>query len=271
MDKYAVIGSPIKHSLSPEIHRMFAAQTGQELEYTAIEVTIDTLFDSINRLAREGYKGLNITVPLKGIAWDMADNCNEASNRAQAVNTLKFEADGRRCGFNTDGIGFLRDLTVNHNVELQDKDILILGAGGAVRGILAPLIGTRPRSLTIANRTVEKCELLAEKFSDLAEIAACGYPALEGKQFDIIINGTAAGLHNEVPPLPDNILRTAGVSYDMMYGKEPTAFVKWGQQQNAALALDGLGMLVEQAAEAFKIWRNVSPNTAEVITALRAP
>lgn len=269
MDRYAVIGSPISHSLSPRIHTLFAEQTGQQLEYTAIEVQPETFFGRINELVEAGYKGLNVTVPLKQLAWEMADNCAEAADRAKSVNTLRFDDNGMRCGFNTDGQGLLQDLSVNHNIELRDKRILLLGAGGAVRGVLTPLLSTLPASITIANRTVSKAEQLALEFSDLGSVTGNGYESLSGQTFDIIINGTSTGLDNDIPPLPENILAGGGIAYDMFYAQQATAFVRWGQAQNAAKSLDGLGMLVEQAAAAFQIWRAASPDTTAVIKALR--
>ncbi|HEY3487113.1 MAG TPA: shikimate dehydrogenase [Gammaproteobacteria bacterium] len=269
MDKYAVIGSPISHSLSPRIHAIFAQQTRQALEYEALEVRPEEFFEQINRLQNSGYKGLNITLPLKQLAWETADLCSPDCDRAQAVNVLAFEQDGRRHGFNTDGSGLLRDLTVTHAVQLEHKDILILGAGGAVRGILAPLLRSHPRQIIIANRTVDKAVQLAENFKDLGRVSGCGLNALDGR-YDLIINGTAAGINDELPALPDGILGDGGISYDLMYGIQPTAFVRWGQEQGARLALDGLGMLIEQAAESFYIWRGIKPDTRPVLKQLRS-
>lgn len=269
MGRYAVIGSPIKHSLSPKIHSRFAEQTGEQLEYTAIEVKADEFFGKINQLVDSGLVGLNVTVPLKELAWEMADSCDELADRAKAVNTVKLEEDGQRCGFNTDGKGLLKDLTSNHQVELSGKRILLLGAGGAARGVLAPLLSCKPDTLIVANRTVEKAEQLAEEFTDMGSINGSGFPELKGQTFDIIINATSTGLQGEVPPLPQGILLEGGVAYDMFYAQEATAFVKWGVAQGAGQSLDGLGMLVEQAAEAFYIWRGVRPETQAIIAELR--
>jgi shikimate dehydrogenase len=270
MDKYAVIGSPISHSLSPRIHAAFAQQTGQQLEYTAIEINPENFFDRLTELQDAGYKGLNITLPLKGLAWEASDVCSADCDRAQAVNVLAFEADGRRHGFNTDGSGLLRDLTVTSGVRLEDKQILVVGAGGAVRGILAPLLRSGPRRITVANRTADKALELAENFRDLGVIEGCGLQQISGN-YDLIINGTAAGIDNNLPPLPDDILAPGAVSYDLMYARgEPTAFVRWGRNHGARLALDGLGMLVEQAAESFYIWRNVKPDPRPVLATLRS-
>jgi shikimate dehydrogenase len=274
IDKYAVIGSPISHSLSPRIHAAFAQQTGQQLEYTAIEIKPEVFIDRMNELQDAGYKGLNITLPLKGMAWEAADACSADCNRAQAVNVLAFNPDGSRHGFNTDGSGLLRDLTVTNGIRLDDKRILILGAGGAVRGILAPLLRSGPRRITVANRTADKALELVESFRDLGEIEGCGLDAITPERYvhhyDLVINGTAAGIDNSVPPLPDNILAPGAVTYDLMYAKQPTAFVRWGQSHGAHLALDGLGMLVEQAAESFYIWRSVKPDPRPVLTMLRS-
>lgn len=273
MDKYAVIGSPISHSLSPRIHAAFAQQTGQQLEYTAIEIRPENFFDRLNELQDSGYKGLNITLPLKGLAWEAADVCSTDCDRAQAVNVLAFNEDGSRHGFNTDGSGLLRDLTVTNAIALENKNILILGAGGAVRGILAPLLRSRPRQITIANRTPDKALQLVENFHDLGAIKGCGLdeisPSRDEHRYDLIINGTAAGIENGLPPLPDDILAPGAVTYDLMYARDPTAFVHWGRGQGARLALDGLGMLVEQAAESFYIWRSVKPDPKPVLTMLR--
>ncbi|HEX5056501.1 MAG TPA: shikimate dehydrogenase [Gammaproteobacteria bacterium] len=274
MDKYAVIGSPISHSLSPKIHAAFAQQTGQELEYTAIEIKPEEFFDRLNELQNAGYRGLNVTLPLKGLAWEAADTCSADCNRAQAVNVLALNSDGSRHGFNTDGSGLLRDLTVTNGIRLEGRRILIVGAGGAVRGILAPLLRSGPLRITVANRTADKALELAESFSDLGEIEGCGLDGIAPKHsaqlYDLVINGTAAGIDNSLPALPDDILAPGAVTYDLMYARQPTAFVKWGRDHGARLALDGLGMLVEQAAESFYIWRTVKPDPRPVLAMLRA-
>jgi shikimate dehydrogenase len=271
MDKYAVIGSPISHSLSPRIHAAFAQQTGQQLEYTAIEIKPEEFFDRLNELQGAGFKGVNITLPLKGLAWETADTCSADCNRAQAINVLTFNRDGSRHGCNTDGSGLLRDLTVTHGIALESRDILILGAGGAVRGILAPLLRGHPRRITVANRTVDKASQLAASFRDLGTIEGCGLGDIAGQRYDLIINGTSAGIDGGLPALPDDILAPAGVTYDLMYARQsPTAFVHWGENHGARLALDGLGMLVEQAAESFYIWRSVKPEPRPVLAMLRA-
>ena len=268
-NRYAVIGSPIKHSLSPRIHSMFAEQTDQDIEYTAIEVLPDKFFHQINTFAKEGYHGLNVTLPLKGLAWEMADRCEPTANRAKAVNTIRFERDGRRSGFNTDGVGLLQDLSNNYKIDLQGLRILLLGAGGAVRGVLAPLLYEKPECIVIANRTADKALKLAREFRDLGTVKGGGYDLLEGLHFDLIINGTAASLAGEIPPIPGGILDPEGITYDMLYSATPTPFMQWGSEQGAARNYDGLGMLVEQAAESFSLWRSLRPNSQEVIQRLR--
>lgn len=268
-DRYAVFGNPIAHSKSPQIHRLFAEQTGQVLEYSAQLSEPEEFAQDVMMLLVADGKGCNITVPFKQEAWELADELNDYAQRAKAVNTLVFRDDGTMLGANTDGIGIVRDLQQNHDLNLQAKRILLLGAGGAVRGVLQPILEAQPSSLFIANRTASKAVELATDFAELGAVVGGGFADIEG-QFDLIINGTAASLQGELPPLPANCLASGGSTYDMMYAAEPTAFVSWGQQQGAVQALDGLGMLVEQAAEAFFIWRGVRPNTAAVLQQLRA-
>lgn len=269
MDKYAVIGSPIGHSLSPRIHALFAEQTGQSIEYSAVEVKPDQFFHQINNFSENGYRGLNVTLPLKSLAWEMADRCEPTANRAKAINTIRFERDGQRSGFNTDGIGLLRDLTENHDIDLQGLRVLILGAGGAVRGVLAPLLYEKPSCLTIANRTAEKAVQLAKEFRDLGSVQGGGYDTLQKQKFDLVINGTSASLTGKLPPLPDGILSADATVYDMLYSAKPTTFMDWGTAQGAARNYDGLGMLVEQAAESFSLWRSARPDSRIVITTIK--
>ncbi|MBK7540570.1 MAG: shikimate dehydrogenase [Candidatus Competibacteraceae bacterium] len=268
-DQYAVMGHPIAHSKSPRIHALFAAQTGQSLEYRAILVEPGGFAAAARAFRDAGGKGLNVTLPFKQNAWVFADLSSVRAERAGAVNTLIFEPGGTR-GENTDGTGLVRDLTVNHGYSLAGRRVLLLGAGGAARGVLQPLLLEGPAQLVIANRTAGKALELALRFGDLGKVSASGFAELAGRQFDLIINATAAGLSAEVPPLPDGVLAPEGWCYDFLYGNEPTAFVRWGLEQGAARALDGLGMLVEQAAEAFRLWRGVLPETQPVIAALRA-
>lgn len=267
--RYAVMGNPIAHSKSPRIHATFASQTQQDLDYTAILVEPGGLKSAIEDFRRQGGQGLNITVPFKTDAFALADQHSERALRAEAANTLVLNKDGTIFADNTDGAGLVRDLTHNHGLLLEGKRILVLGAGGAVQGVLLPLLMEKPQRLVIANRTAEKAVALANKFAGAGNVSGGGFDALAGEQFDLIINGTAASLKGEVPAIPDDVLAKDGVCYDMMYGNEPTAFVRWGNQHAASQSLDGLGMLVEQAAESFRLWRGIQPDTAPVIRLLR--
>lgn len=269
IDHYAVMGNPIRHSKSPLIHHLFAEQTGQAVSYEAILVERGGLADAVAAFKEEDGKGLNITVPFKQDAWQIADRLSPRAQRAGAVNTLAFQTDGTLFGDNTDGVGLVRDLTGNLGITLTGRRILMLGAGGAARGVLAPLLEQQPATLVIANRTIERAEQLAESFSDLGELSGMGFAALQGRHFDIIINATAAGLRGKVPDLPEGVIHADSCCYDLMYSSEPTAFVRHARALGVQQAYDGLGMLVEQAAESFRLWRGVFPATAPVIAALR--
>ncbi len=266
--RYAVMGNPIQHSKSPRIHALFARQTGQNIEYSAIQVDPGGLEQAIGNFQASGGKGLNITVPFKRTAWELMDELSERARLAGAVNTILFRNHSRH-GDNTDGVGLVRDLRHNHAITLENRDILLLGAGGAARGVLEPLLAERPARLVIANRTPNRAHDLADRFSPLGEVRGCGLAALEGQRFDLIINATAASLAGELPPLPDELLNAGGCCYDMMYGPEPTPFLQWAKAHGAGKTIDGLGMLVEQAAESFFLWRGVRPNTGPVIEILR--
>lgn len=269
IDRYAVFGNPVEHSKSPFIHARFAAQTGQQLEYTAECVEPGDFEDAVARFAENNGKGLNITVPFKQEAWQLATRRSERAERAGAVNTLVIHGKDDYYGDNTDGVGLIRDLTINHGLQLEGKHILIVGAGGAVRGVIEPLLRTRPASLTIANRTKEKALQLAHDFGDLGNIRGCGFDEFGSNRYDVIINGTSASLSGEVPALPAALIHENTFCYDMMYATEATPFMRWAQQQGAKGVADGKGMLVEQAAESFRIWRGCKPDTAPVIAALR--
>ena len=269
IDRYAVMGNPIAHSKSPQIHQQFAEQTGEQLSYEKVKVETENFADAVTDFYNNNGKGLNITVPLKEEAFRLATRLTERAQRAGAVNTLILHAENNYTGDNTDGVGMVNDLTVNHNIELRDKDILILGAGGAVRGVLEPVIKQQPARLVIANRTKERAENLASDFSDIAQLEVYEFSQLAGQKFDIIINGTSASLSGELPPLPDNLFKAQAAAYDMMYGKEDTPFMQWAKQNHAATVLDGLGMLVEQAAESFYCWRHIRPETLPVISSIR--
>lgn len=267
-DRYAVFGHPIRHSKSPRIHGLFAVQTGQSLIYTAEEVPPKSFETRLAEFLAAGGKGLNCTVPLKELAYRVADRRSERVARAKAANTLRLEADGRLYADNTDGIGLLRDLTVNLGLSLAGRRILLLGAGGASRGILAPLLEQGPARIVIANRTADKAIQLAREFTGLGAIEGGGLTGLGGERFDLVLNATAASLSGHAPDLPANLLLPGAACYDLAYGSEPTAFVRWGEQAGAALSVDGVGMLVEQAAEAFLLWRGVRPDTGPVIALL---
>ena len=270
MDKYAVIGNPIEHSRSPDIHAAFARQTGIALEYCRILGDLENFEGDVRRFLAEGGQGLNVTVPFKEQAWRLADELSPRAQTAGAVNTLIRLDDNRLQGDNTDGVGLVRDLSLNQGFRFGGKRILMLGAGGAVRGVMRPLLEQRPKRVIIANRTAAKAYSLAQGLAQYGRVAGCGFDELEGMEFDLIINGTAAGLGGEVPAIPTGTLAKEGWTYDMLYSEQATAFQRWSREQGAARALDGLGMLVEQAAESFYLWRDVLPETAPVIAMLRS-
>lgn len=270
--RYAVMGNPINHSKSPQIHTTFAQQTGQNIEYTAIHVDVGGFNQAVSHFQAHGGKGLNVTVPFKLDAWKLSDSLSSRAERAGAVNTLILNQDSSIHGDNTDGIGLVNDIMDHLSWPLAQQRVLILGAGGASRGVIGPIIDKKPASLFIANRTASKAIELAGLFSDMyssVNIDAGGYETLTGQQFDVIINATAASLQGEVPPLPDNLLASPGYCYDMMYADKQTAFMLWAEQYGAENISDGLGMLVGQAAESFYIWRNVKPEVGKVIQSIR--
>ena len=268
-DRYAVIGNPIEHSKSPQIHAAFARQTGEDIEYGRVLGDPKQVEASFRRFFAAGGKGLNVTVPFKEAAWRIADERSARAETARAVNTLILLDDGRLRGDNTDGVGLVRDLKDNQGLVLAAKRILLLGAGGASRGVARPLLEEGPETLVIGNRTASRAVELASALKPLGPVQGCGLDALAGRAFDLIINGTAAGLQDEVPPIPDGCLAPGGWTYDMMYGDQRTAFCRWGKAHGAVQAPDGLGMLVEQAAESFFLWRGVRPKTGPVIAMLR--
>jgi shikimate dehydrogenase len=266
-DKYAVVGNPIAHSKSPQIHKMFAEQTGQDISYEAILAPLDGFAATIARLRTSGYKGCNVTVPFKFEAFKLATEITRRAQLAQAVNTLTLTA-GATAGDNTDGTGLLRDIEKSIGCKLRDKRILLMGTGGAAYGAAAALVEANARRVLVGYRTRDKAESLAAQFnqhSELVQIAA--YPDIK-EQFDVIINATSSGLAGEMPDLVRDVFAPGALAYDMMYGRE-TPFMKFARANGAALVSDGLGMLVEQAAESFYIWRGVRPDTAPVIAALR--
>ncbi|MBA4502938.1 shikimate dehydrogenase [Marinobacterium marinum] len=269
-DRYAVFGNPIAHSKSPQIHARFAKQTGQVLTYTAEHIEENDFEAAVERFLQGDGKGLNITVPFKERAWALAQWRSERAELAGAVNTLYRLDDGRIAGDNTDGIGLVRDLADNSGVTLNGARVLVLGAGGAVRGVLQPLLAAGVASILVANRTLARAETLAELFADDSRVRASGFDQVPAEAFDLIINGTSASLQGELPPVPAAAVGASTACYDMMYGAEPTPFCRWASEQGAARVVDGLGMLVEQAAESFRIWRGVQPDTESVIADLRA-
>ena len=269
MDQYVVFGNPVGHSKSPAIHRLFAEQTGEQLEYSTLLAPLEDFANCALGFFKQG-RGANVTVPFKEDAFRLCDVLTDRARRAGAVNMLTRLENGGLRGDNTDGLGLVRDLTVNVGVSLKGKRILLLGAGGAVRGVIESLLEQQPVSLIIANRTVDKAEQLAEIFKDLGPVASSGFDWLE-ESVDIIINATSASLAGELPPIAASLIEPGvTVCYDMMYGKEPTPFCRWATEHGAKLSVDGFGMLVEQAAVAFTYWRGVEVDTAPVLKALRA-
>lgn len=277
-DLYAVFGNPIAHSKSPAIHAAFAADTGEALVYEARLAAVDGFKQAIADFVAAGGKGANVTVPFKEEAFRLCTQLSDRAARAGAVNTLRF-VGGEIFGDNTDGAGLVRDITANLGYPLAGKRILLLGAGGAARGVLAPLLACQPASLFLANRSGDKAEALVAAFADLAApgagvqnlaVDAGNFAKIAGKSFDVVINATSASLSGIGLPLPPAVFAAGALAYDMMYGKGETPFMAQARQQGAANCADGLGMLVEQAAEAFFIWRGVRPQTAAVLASLRA-
>jgi len=269
-DRYAVVGNPVAHSLSPRIHAEFARQTGQALSYTAIEIAIGAFRKGIDDLRQQGFRGLNVTVPFKREAFELCDQLTARATTAGAVNTLSLRENGDIHGDNTDGIGLVRDLAHNLQIKITGQNLLILGAGGAARGVLEPLLALSPASLTIANRSIDKAIDLARDFRTAGKIEVVPYTQLKAAGFHLIINATAAGISNQIPPISPALLEQTEVCYDMMYNLEKaTAFVAWSQQHGVRRCYDGLGMLIEQAAEAFLLWRGVRPETRAIEAMLR--
>jgi shikimate dehydrogenase len=267
-DPYAVIGHPVEHSRSPEIHAAFAAQTGQNIEYQRLPAAFDAFATTVRAFLDEGGLGLNVTLPFKQEAAAFADTVSERARSAGAVNTLVRQADGHIYGDNTDGMGLVRDLTNNLGLVLAGQRILMLGAGGAVRGVIGPLLETAPARLVIANRTLAKADAIIRLFR--GPVCACGLAeAAEYGPFDLIINAISAGLHDEMPALPAGLFAGNAAAYDMIYADKPTPFLRWATAQNVARRRDGFGMLVEQAAESFYLWRSVRPQTIPLIKQLR--
>ena len=268
-DRYGVMGYPVSHSRSPVIHRLFALQTGENIQYELLQVTPDKLEAAVRHFQRTGGKGLNITVPHKSEVVKLCDHLSERAATAGAVNTLSFR-EGEIRGENTDGIGLLRDLAVNHSFALENANILILGAGGATRGIVGPLLEMRPASLCIANRTLDKAAALADHFSRFGTVSACPFSRVPASdRYDLVINATSAGVKGETPPYPSTAVSPETFCYDLSYGLSPTPFSVWAREQGARMSVMGWGMLVEQAAESFFIWRGIRPDTAPVLKQMK--
>ena len=276
---YGVMGNPVRHSKSPQIHDMFASQCNIEMQYDRIQVDTGGFDQAVSHFAAHGGAGLNVTVPYKVEAWKMCksehNTISKRADLAEAVNTLKFEQNGSVSGENTDGAGLVNDLENNIGLELANLLILIIGAGGAARGIIDPILDCAPACITIANRTVSKASTLIERFTDQVEkspvtrLRACALSDIPDQPYDLIINGTAASLEGNLPGIDPACLSPNSTVYDMMYSPQPTIFMSWALSCGVSQAHDGFGMLVEQAAESFFIWHGQRPQTAPVIQAMR--
>jgi len=263
-DKYAVVGNPIAHSKSPEIHRLFAQQTRQSISYERLEAPLDGFEEFALGLREAGYQGLNVTIPFKLDAAKLADRLTPRARLAGAVNTLKFDGDAIT-GDNTDGIGFVRDVTQRLKFRIQDASILVLGAGGGVRGLIGSLLEEKPKWIAVANRTHDRAQELADEFG----VLALSFDEVPAEHFDLVINGTATSLSHTTPPIDAETFDDCMLAYDLLYAPAPTPFMQLASRGGARKVSDGLGMLIEQAAESFHLWRGVSPDTAPVFKELR--
>jgi shikimate dehydrogenase len=269
-DRYAVIGHPVQHSRSPFIHARFAAQTGQSISYATIDATPGRFEAAAREFFAAGGKGLNVTLPHKEAAVRLVDELTPRAQRAGAVNLVAVRKDGSLLGDNADGAGLVRDLVANHKVDIGGRRLLLLGAGGAARGVIEPLLELQPAALVIVNRNVDRARELQRRFADLGDVHAVGYDELQGPAYDLVINATATSIAGKLPPLPTAMVNARSCCYDLAYGKGGTTFSRWAGQQGCTLALTGLGMLVEQAAESFQLWRGVRPLTDAVLQELAA-
>ena len=269
-DRYGVMGHPVTHSKSPSIHARFAAQTGESLSYDAIAVAPGKFENAVAIFREQDGKGLNITLPFKQEAFALAATRSHRAEQAGAVNTLWFDENNQVCGDNTDGVGLIRDLSRSCELSVSSRSVLLVGAGGAARGAACALLDEDPKRLVIANRTHEKAASLVDELGKPSCFCATRFEDLEGEHFELVINATASSLEGQTPPLPASVVSGGTVCYDMMYGPSETAFVAWGKTLGARRCVDGLGMLVEQAAESFYIWRGVRPQTGPVLHELRA-
>jgi shikimate dehydrogenase len=272
-DLYAVIGNPIGHSKSPALHKAFAEQTGQDLDYVAIEGTPGSFASEVNAFRGRGGLGLNITAPFKLDAFDYASELEESARTAGAVNCLCFEG-AAASGHNFDGVGLVRDIEENLGCPLKGRRVLLLGAGGATRGALLPFLEAQPAELVLVNRTVAKASALGERFGGRGNLVSTGYAELaeeQGRGYDVVVNATSASLRNELPPIPAQVFRATGLAYELAYGKGLTPFLRLARDAGVERLADGVGMLVEQAAEAFALWRGVRPPTAAMIRRMTVP
>jgi shikimate dehydrogenase len=267
-DHYGVFGHPVGHSLSPFIHGMFARETGENMTYRPYDVAPEQFAERVRAFFERGGRGLNITLPHKIAVVELVHELTERAAHAAAVNTLAMQGE-QILGDNTDGPGLVRDLCDNQGLVITNRRLLILGAGGATRGILAPLLGLEPAALVVANRTAARAEALAAAFADLGTVQGVAFEYIGEAPFDLVINATSASLSGEIPPIPPGAIGAETVCYDLAYGRSATAFVKWAEGAGCTRALQGLGMLVEQAAESFRLWRGVRPDTTQVLAALR--
>ncbi|HUO67609.1 MAG TPA: shikimate dehydrogenase [Gammaproteobacteria bacterium] len=264
-DRYALVGHPVDHSRSPLIHTLFARQTHQNLTYELIDAEPKDFETAVRGFAAAGGKGVNVTVPHKEAAFALVDEKGDAAQAAGAVNTISFRS-GRLRGDNTDGVGLIRDLTVNEHVALEGRRVLVLGAGGAARGIVGPLLAAHPAELVVANRTQKRADELVAHFDSPSCMSTAAFDELAKlAPFDVLLNATSAGLKGEAPPFPGSLVGPASICYDLVYSAKDTPFVAWARENGAARALQGWGMLVEQAAEAFFIWRGVRPDTRPIL------
>jgi shikimate dehydrogenase len=268
-DQYGVVGHPVGHSLSPFIHGLFARETGQAMTYRLYDVPPAEFADWVRAFFARGGRGLNVTLPHKIAAVELAQELSARAAHAAAVNTLALTATGAIYGDNTDGAGLVRDLCDNLGLTVTNRRLLIIGAGGATRGVLAPLLGLKPALVMIANRTPERAVALAAAFADLGATQGVGFADVGDAPFDLVINATSASLSGDIPPLPASVLTPDTVCYDLAYGRSATAFVQWAHACGCKRAVQGWGMLVEQAAESFQLWLGVRPSTAGVLAALR--
>ena len=269
-DQYGVVGHPVAHSLSPFIHSMFARQTGQSMTYRLFDFAPEAFQERVAAFFAEGGHGLNITLPYKIAALERADELTSRAQHAGAVNTLAMRSDGTILGDNTDGVGLTQDLCVNQRVVVTRRRVLVIGAGGAARGVLAPLLALEPEVLVITNRTADRAKALAAAFAQLGNVQGVGFRNIADGFYDIVINATSASLTGEIPDVPVAVIGPETFCYDMAYGKGDTAFVRWCVELGCRAAVSGWGMLVEQAAESFRLWRGVRPLTRPVLSALTA-